>query len=111
MHAVLFVGLALAGKRSIQTLAILGLLRGMFSNGLPEVGKAQLYRLTHRFRQQAGSYRPGFFWMGLHWNLCRRRRSALARECGFAHTSTSPDKTRFTWVLLDGPALEPLPQA
>jgi hypothetical protein len=72
----------------------------MFSNGLPEVDQAQLYRLTHRFRQQAGSYRPGFFWMGLHWNLCRRRRSALARECGFAHTSTSPDKTQFPWVLL-----------
>jgi hypothetical protein len=49
MHAVLFVGLALAGKRSIQTLAILGLLRGMFSNGLPEVDQAQLCRLTHPF--------------------------------------------------------------
>jgi hypothetical protein len=91
MHAVLFVGLALAGKRSIQTLAILGLLRGMFSNGLPEVDQAQLCRLTHRFRQQASSYRPGIFWIALHRSLYPRRRSAHAREGDFAHTSTSPD--------------------
>ena len=37
---------------------------------------------------------PGCFWMALHWSLCRRRRSALGRECGFAHTSMLPGKTQ-----------------